>query len=268
MDKVLEVARNHNLPVVEDACQAHLAEWRHHKLGTLGDLGCFSFQASKNLNSGEGGAILSNNKEQIERCRSFHNNGYSVTATGPHYTPYSINGCNHRITEFQAALLLAQATRLEAQSRTRAENATYLTKLLSEIPGIAAARMYEGCTRNAYHLYMVRYDKDHFEGVPRARFLEALQAEGIPCTENRINSWLNKEPFIEATLNSRAYRKIYTEQELAHYRERNDCPENDRLCEEAFLFFQQMLLGNKRDMDQIAEAIWKIQKNAGELARS
>ena len=266
MDKILEVARKHHLPVLEDACQAHLAEWRHQKVGTVGELGCFSFQASKNLNCGEGGAILSNNKELIERCMSFQNGGREVTPAGYKDTTYVIPGSNHRVTEFQGALLLTQASRLETQSRTRTENATYLTKLLSEIPGIAPARMYDGCTRNAYHIYMLRYDESHFGGLPRNRFLKALAAEGIPCSEGYTP--LNKEAFIGASLNSRAFRKIYTEQELANYRERNRCPENDRLCEEAVWFSQTMLLGARTDMDQIAEAIRKIQTHAAELARS
>ena len=75
MDTILEIGRKHNLPVVEDACQAHLAEWRHRKVSTLGALGCFSFQASKNLNSGEGGAILTNDTDLYNVCQSFHNNG-------------------------------------------------------------------------------------------------------------------------------------------------------------------------------------------------
>jgi dTDP-4-amino-4,6-dideoxygalactose transaminase len=266
MDKILEVARNHNLPVLEDACQAHFAEWRHQSVGQLGDLGCFSFQGSKNLNCGEGGAILSNHQELIERCMSFHNNGRTITPSGYRDTDYVINGSNHRITEFQGALLITQVTRLEAQSRTRTANATYLTKLLSEIPGITPAHMYDGCTRNAYHLYMLRYDKDRFEGLPRDRFLKALEAEGIPCDKGYTP--LNKQQFIEASLNSGAFRKIYTEQELARYRERNHCPENDRLCGEAVWFFQTMLLGTRQDMDQIAEAIRKIQQHAEELVRS
>ncbi len=273
MDKILEVARKHHLPVLEDACQAHLAEWRHQKVGTVGELGCFSFQASKNLNCGEGGAILSNNNELIERCVSFANHGYPVPPAGLDGAPmigegakFIVSGTNCRITEFQGALLLTQASRLEAQSRTRTENATYLTKLLSEIPGITPARMYDGCTRNAYHLYMLRYDKTHFEGLPRKRFLKALAAEGIPCSEGYTP--LNKEPVIEAMLNSRAFKRIYTEQELANYRERNQCPENDKLCEEAVWMFQTMLLGTRADMDQIAEAVRKVQTHAAELARS
>lgn len=261
LDKILAVARQHRLPVLEDACQAHLAEWRQRKVSTLGDLGCFSFQASKNLNSGEGGAIVSNNEDLIRTCQSFHNNGRGAAPPGFSYVR---NGSNHRITEFQAALLLEQLKRLEEQTRVREQNAEYLTRQLREVPGISPARMYEGCTRNAYHLYMLRYDKAYFAGLPRSRFLEALGAEGIPCSGGYRP--LNKEPFLKNTLHSRASRSIYSPQEIAAYEERNRCPANDKLCEEAVWLFQTMLLGSKSDMDQIAEAVRKIHRNAVLLA--
>jgi dTDP-4-amino-4,6-dideoxygalactose transaminase len=263
LDKILAIAEKHKLPVLEDACQAHLAEWRHQKVSTLGELGCFSFQASKNLNSGEGGAILSNNEDLIKICESFHTNGRGQSDSGFSYVR---NGCNHRMTEFQAALLLAQMSRLEEQSRTRAQNAEYLTKQLREIPGIAPARMYDGCTRNAYHLYMFRYDKTQFAGVPRARFLKALEAEGIPCSGGYTP--LNKEPFLKNTLESRAFRSIYSVDDIARYEARNHCPANDQLCEEAVWLFQTMLLGTHSDMDQIAEAVRKIQSQASLLANA
>ena len=261
MDTILAVGKKHKLAVLEDACQAHLAEWRNRKLGTLGDLGCFSFQASKNANCGEGGAILSNNLALIERCMSFHNNG-RAPKEGYKFA-YIVNGSNHRMTEFQGALFLEQVTRLEEQSRTREQNAAYLNKLLREIPGITPARMYDGCTRNAWHVFMLRYDKNHFAGLPRSRFLAALEAEGISNMAGY--SPLNKEAFIKATLDSRSYKRIYSSKELAAYEERNHCPENDKLCEEAVFFYQAMFLGTKQDMDQIAEAIRKIQKQAPEL---
>lgn len=263
LDTILAIGKKHKLPVLEDACQAHLAEWRNRKVSTLGDLGCFSFQASKNLNCGEGGAILSNNEELIRICESFHNNGRGEA--GPGFS-YVRNGCNHRMTEFQATLLLSQFERLDEQSRLREENGRYLTQLLREIPGITPARMYEGCTRNAYHLYMFRYDPAQFEGLPRARFLQALQAEGIPCSGGY--SPLDREPFIQHTLNSPSFRRIYSQSDIDGYMTRNQCPENDRLCREAVWLFQCMLLGPRHDMDQIAEAIRKIQSQAGELGRS
>jgi dTDP-4-amino-4,6-dideoxygalactose transaminase len=170
------------------------------------------------------------------------------------------------MTEFQAALLLEQLTRLEAQARTREQNAQYLTARLKEIPGIMPTQMYEGCTRNAYHLYMFRYDPSKFEGLARSRFLKALEAEGIPSSPGYTP--LNKEPLIEATLSSRHFRKVYSESELANYRERNRCPENDKLCEEGVWLTQTRLLGPRRDMDQIAEAILKIRKHAAELGKA
>jgi dTDP-4-amino-4,6-dideoxygalactose transaminase len=263
VDKVLSIARDHKLSVVEDACQAHLAEWRQQKVSTLGDLGCFSFQASKNLNSGEGGAILTNSPDLIEVCESFHNAG-----RGKEHKEFGYvrNATNARMTEFQAALLLTQLSRLEEQSRTRAQNAAYLTKLLAEIPGISPARTYDGCTRNAYHLYMLRYDPAHFAGLPRSGFLKALEAEGIPGSGGYTP--LNKEPFLKNTLHSRAFQTIYSSRDIAGYEERNHCPVNDRLCEEAVWFTQNMLLGSKEDMEQIAEAVRKIQKHASALLRS
>jgi dTDP-4-amino-4,6-dideoxygalactose transaminase len=263
MDVVLDVARRHKLPVVEDACQAHTAAWRNSRVSTLGELGCFSFQASKNLNSGEGGAILTSDSGLHEFCKSFQNQGRGPEGAA---FQYARQGCNLRITEFQAALLLQQLTRVEEQSRVREQNAQYLTSMLRQIPGISPARMYEGATRNGYHLYMLRYDPAHFAGLPRARFLAALSKEGIPCASGYTP--LNKEPFVLRTLNSRIYRTMFSEREIAEWEERNACPENDKLCEEAVWFFQTMFIGPRRDMDDIAEAIQKIQKHAGELVRA
>jgi len=263
LDTILSVAKKHQIAVLEDACQSHLGEWRGRKVGTWGDLGCFSFQASKNLNSGEGGAIVGNNATLIEVARSFHNQGRAAPDAG---FAWARNGDNRRLTEFQGALLLAQLTRLEEQSRMRETNAAYLTKLLGEIPGIQPARMIEGCTRNAYHLYMFRYAGAQFSDLPRQRFLKALQAEGIPCSPGY--SPLNKEPFLKQTLNSRGFRHIYSDKEIKTLEERNVCPENDKLCQEAVWFTQNMLLGSKGDMEQIAEAIRKVQRQAALIIHS
>ena len=261
LDAILAIGRKHHIPVLEDACQAHLAEWRHRKVSTLGALGCFSFQASKNLNSGEGGAILTNDSDLYRVCQSFHNNGRGDTGSGFGYVR---NGANLRITEFQAALLLEQFKRVEEQSHAREQNAAYLTKQLAEVPGIRPARMYEGATRNAYHLYMFRYDRTQFANLPRAQFLKALHAEGVPGSSGYTP--LNKEPFLKHTFDSRAYRAIYADKELAAWTERNHCPANDALCEEAVWFTQTMLLGPREDMDQIADAVRKIQRQARTLA--
>jgi dTDP-4-amino-4,6-dideoxygalactose transaminase len=174
-----------------------------------------------------------------------------------------MHGCNLRMTEFQGALLLSQLARLDEQAGTREQNAQYLSKLLDEIPGIEPARMYEGCTRNAYHLYMFRYDPQGFDGLPRAQFLKAINAEGIPCSGGYRP--LNQDPFLKNTFATRAFQAIYSPQELAAWHERNHLPENDKLCEEALWLGQNRLLGPKQDMEQVAEAIRKIQKHAAAL---
>jgi perosamine synthetase len=262
MDTILGVAQKHSLPVLEDACQAHLAEWKGKKLGSLGKCGCFSFQASKNLNSGEGGAVISNDTDFIERCAAFHNNGRGNRRGG---LSYVTNGANLRLTEFQAALLLTQMTRVEKQSRIREENAQYLTRQLEDITGIYPARSYAGCTRNAYHLYMLRYDQDQFGGATREQFLKALRAEGIPAMSGYTP--LNKESFLKERLHSRVYRSIYGEKRLREYEEQNHCPENDRLCQEAIWFYMTALLGKRSDIDQIADAFRKCRAHAADLAR-
>jgi perosamine synthetase len=264
LDSITQIAQRHRLPVLEDACQAHLAEWRGRKVGTCGKAGCFSFQASKHLNSGEGGAIISDDPEFIENCYIFHNNSYGRRPAGGSSFSYSPrNGANLRLTEFQGTLLLAQMNRLEEQSRTREENAKYLTGVLSQIPGISPARVYEGTTRAAYHLFMFRYSQDAFQGLPRDLFLKALSAEGVPCSPGYRP--LNSQPSVRAALQSRGYRRIYPAKLLEEWNERNACPRNDALCEEAVWFLQNLLLASKSDMDQVADAIRKIQKNAGRL---
>ena len=264
LDAILAIAAKRKIPVIEDACQAHLAEWRNRKVGTWGSTGCFSFQASKNLNCGDGGALLTNDQDLADKCYAFHTNSSGRQASG-FSSLYVQRGANLRMTEFQGALLAAQMTRLENQARRRQANAEYLTSLLKSISGISTAKMYAGCTRNAYHLYMFRYDKSKFANLPLARFLKALHAEGVPASAGY--SPLNKEPFLLNTLNSRGYRRFLSEKDVQRWRERSACPENDKLCEEAVWLTQNMLLAERSAMDQIAEAIARIQAYAADLAR-
>jgi dTDP-4-amino-4,6-dideoxygalactose transaminase len=166
----------------------------------------------------------------------------------------------------QGALLEQQLTRLEAQSETRTKNAHYLTRHLDEIRGISPARLYEGCTRSAYHLYMFHYDPEEFAGLPRQKFIKALAAEGIPSSSGY--GPLNKEPVIENIPRSRHYRKCFSEAELGAYHDRIHYPANDQLCQDAVWFTQTILLGTRNDMDQIVDAVRKVQKHASDLKRA
>ncbi len=266
LDSVLEVAKKHHLPVVEDACQAHLAEWRHRKAGSWGSTGGFSFQVTKNLCSGEGGAILTNDDQLALRCSAFQNNCRARAIAGYNFNYTGGRGANLRMTEFQGALLLSQMARIEKNAQTRDENARYLTSMLAQIPGILPAKTYENCTRNAYHLYMLRYKSEAFGGLPRSKFLAALSAEGIPCSSGY--SPLNKESFLRDAFQSRGFQRVFSKEVLDRWAERTACPQNDQLCQEGVWFFQTMLLGMRDDMEQIATAIRKIHAHCGTLAKA
>ena len=264
MDGVMAVARKHKLAVIEDACQAWIAQWRGRNVGRLGDCGCFSFQATKNLNSGEGGAIISENEEFIERCYGFHTQGRMRKKYAEF--SYNMSGTNLRMTEFQAAMLLAQLTRLEEQSKRRETNAAYLTSLFREIPGIVPAKANAGCTRNAYHLYLFRYEAEKFAGLSRDKFLHALQAEGIAAAAGYEP--LNKSAFLMSTFQSRGFRRLFPAKRIKLWQEQNLTPTNDRLSRESCWLGQSFLLGERTDMDQIAAAVRKIQSHAAEIART
>jgi perosamine synthetase len=265
VDKILSIANKFKIPLIEDACQAHLAEWRGKKVGTFGLAGAFSFQASKNLNCAEGGAITSNDENFIKTCYSFHNQGQGGQ-TAAYTTGAGTRGTNLRLTEFQGALLLAQMTRLVEQSNRRTENANYLTKLLNEIAGIKPAKLYDGVTQSAYHLYMFRYDKSQFEGLSRSKFQRALNAEGVPCSSGY--GMMNKDAYVKGLAKNRHYLKIYGEKRMNEWLERNQCPQNDKLTSESIWLTQTMLLGTKKDMEQIAVAIRKIQKYAKQVDKA
>jgi len=268
MIRIMAIAQKHNLTVIEDACQAPLAEINHQKIGTFGKAACFSFQNSKNIAIGEGGAIISDDDAFMDACYSFHNLGlpYGI-ATGSVTAGSQMQANKLRFSEYQAAIGLAQLTRLEAQTETRNQNAAYLTSLLKAIPGIHVVRLYPEVTRAAYHLYPFRYDQTAFKGLTRAQFLQALDAEGVPCMGGYTA--LNTQPFLKQTFESVNFKKMYHSGELnySRYMEQNQCPLNDTLCNEAVWFTQNMLLGTKNDMDLIFQAIQRIYTHASEIKK-
>jgi perosamine synthetase len=265
--RIMEIAKKYNLIVVEDACQAWMAEVNHQKVGTFGNAGCFSFQNSKHLPIGEGGAIVSDNDEFIDKCHSYHNCGRAygkvVDSVGGGYI---VRANNLRMTEYQAAIGLAQLKRLDAHTTIRNENAAYLKSQIKDIPGILPYELYDNVTRASFHLFPFRYKKEHFQGLTREQFIKAMDAEGIPCSSGY--KMLNNMPYLDDAFHSKNYRQMYPIEMLDFNKfvERNQCPENDRICnEEAVWIFQSLLLGSKSDMNDIAMAIEKIHKNAGTL---
>lgn len=263
MDRIMAIATKHNLIVLEDACQAPLAEVNHKKVGTIGHAGCFSFQNSKNIPIGEGGAIVSNDDALIDRCYSYHNLGLPYgSAVGTISAGSFMQGTKVRFSEYQAAIGLAQLKRLEGQTTVRNVNAAYLSSLIKNIPGIIPYKLYDNVTRAAFHLFPFRYNKNEFKGLSRTNFIKSLQAEGIPASGGYTT--LNTQPFLKETFGSGNFKKIYSRKQLDYdkYMEQNQCPLNDVLCNEAVWFTQNVLLGSKMDMDFIYSAIQKIYENA------
>lgn len=266
MPSILTIAKKHKLSVIEDACQAHLAEINHQKVGTFGNAGCFSFQNSKNLPIGEGGAIVSNDEAFMDKCFSYHNLGTPYgTAVGTVGTGSFMQGTKIRFSEYQAAIGLAQLKRLDSETTTRNENAVYLKSMIKAIPGIVPYKLYDHVTRSAFHLFAFRFKQDGFKGLSREDFLKAMRAEGVPCSSGYTP--LNTQPFLGQTFQSSNYQKVYPKEalDIKKYNERNHCPENELLCKEAVWFTQNMLLAGKQDMEAIAVAMNKVFKNADKL---
>lgn len=266
LDTVLAVAKKRKLLVIEDACQAHLAEWRTAKAGTLGKAGCYSFQITKNLPSGDGGAIITNDGELVERLYAFHSNCRPKTLGSFNFTYFNTRAGNFRMTEFVGTVLLTQMTRVEKQSQARDANTKYLTSLLQQIPGIIPAKTYEGNTRSSHHIYMMRYKSEEFAGLSRDKFIEALKAEGIPCLSGYAPIDFRK--FVQEALAPDGRLRVYSQKQMADWASRCQLPENDKLCKEAVWIMQENFIGPRSDMDQIAEAVRKIRAHAGEIVKA
>lgn len=263
MDAVLQIAREKKLAVVEDSCQTHTGEWKGKRLGTLGDAGCYSFQNSKNITSGEGGAMVTPREEIYYRAAAFQNQG---AGKHPSDGKFTANGGNFRLTNFQGAILREQLKRLDEQSRKREANADYLSQLLLEVGGVSAKKKLAGTTRHGYHLYVFQYEPQQFAGMNKATFLKALSAEGIPAGGGYTA--LNQAPWVDKMLTSRGFRRIYGDERLKRWKEENVLPANDKMLETACWLTQNVLLADRREMDRIAYAIRRIKLHASAIAKA
>jgi dTDP-4-amino-4,6-dideoxygalactose transaminase len=263
MDPINAIAKKHNLAVVEDACQAWLAEYKGRKCGTLGDLGCFSFQNSKHIPSGEGGAVTGNSDELLDRCHSFHNCGRAVgTFRGQ---GCFTRGTNFRMQHFQAAMLLAQFDKLVQETARRRENADYLSAGLKEIPGIQPVRLPEN-SRPVWHLYAFRYDAAQFSGLSRDKFCRALGAEGIPCGGGYHEQYY--DGLLDEAIASRGFKRLFPAERLKAYRESfQELKGNKQVVETTVGMFQNVLLTDRQAMDHIIAAVRKTHAHSAALAK-
>jgi len=259
MERIMQIAKKHNLKVIEDAAQAHLAEYKGKKLGTIGDLGCFSFQSSKTIACGEGGAITGNDEKLMDKCYTVHNHGTSRRGLT------EVIGPKYRMNEFEAAVLLGQWPGIHERFERRNANAAHLTYRLKDIPGMVPQKLYEGTASGSYYLYAMTYKKEHFNNADRSNFLKAVAAEGVGLS-GYIKRGLHREPWVEHILNSKVYKKMYSAKRLRQYRRQIDCPNCDKVCREmAMIWASGPLLGTKEDMDDVADAIEKVYENRDKL---
>lgn len=262
LDGFLDVAARHgNLPVVEDACQAHFGKWGDKFLGTVGTLGCFSMQVTKNLSCGDGGAILTQDDAISDRLYKIHSNGRATSTASTTFQYDPLHAGNYRMTGFQASILLAQMAHADKFAQTRNENALYLSSLLKDIPGVYPQKIYDGGT-SAWHLYMFRIVEEEF-GCSRDKFIAAMNAEGIGASIGYgTGDWIN---YVRSIYSTPAAKRVYSDKTLDDWAERTHLPNLEKLCAQAVWFGQTQMLAERTNMDVIADCVRRIQKNAGKL---
>lgn len=259
MNPILAIARKHRLVVIEDAAHAQGASYRDRPAGSIGHMGSFSFQSSKNLTAGEGGILTTNDGALAEACRSIHNCGR--IPRGPWYEHHVISG-NYRLGEFQGAILNAQLDRLTAQTARRDRNAQYLAAKIARVPGLHPQKRTRDCTRHSCHLFMLRIDADTF-GAPRAAVLAALEAEGIPCSGGY--PWpLYRQPMFQ----NHAFGPYLPDPSARPDYRRVHCPNCERICRDQGVWIEQsVFLGPRKDMDDIVRAFEKVHQHRALLSR-
>jgi len=265
LDRLLEIARRHDLRVVEDCAHMHGARWRERGVGSWGDLGSFSFQTSKLVTAGEGGAILTRDDELAARC-------HSVVNCGRHEGDYAhlqewLFGTNARMTEFQAAVLETQLDRLPERTERRAAAIARLTQGLAQVGGLEPLPLDERVTTRAAYEWVLRYDAEGFAGIPRDRFLQALAAEGVhadgpfyvplpdhPLMNARSAQWpMLRERYGDGIRAAETLRRL-------------DFPVARRAAyEEAVWLHHATLLASPEELDQVVEAVAKVSRHADGL---
>jgi dTDP-4-amino-4,6-dideoxygalactose transaminase len=259
LDALSDLARKKSVALIEDSSHAHASEWRGKRIGTYGVAGTFSFQSSKLMTAGEGGMIISNDDTFERNARSVHDCG---RMPGEWFYSHFIYGSNYRLSEWQGAVLMAQLGRLDEQTRRRHQNSRVLDRELSKIPGITPQKLDARCTRNGQYAYIFHLNNKEFAGISTERFIEAMNAEGIPNQASypplhELHMFRNGE-----------YRKCLSggQAKEEHAFLKHSFPHTQRAAWETVWIPQPALLGDEEDMHEIVAAISKIQRHAKDLA--
>jgi dTDP-4-amino-4,6-dideoxygalactose transaminase len=256
LDRLTQIAGARGLALVEDCAHAHASAWRGRPVGTFGRAGTFSFQQSKLMTAGEGGLIITDDDATERLLRSVHDCG---RIPGQWFYSHFIYGSNYRLSEWQGAILSAQLTRLDEQTRRRHDNARLLDRLLVDIPGIRPQALDPRVTRNGHYAYIFHVDRAAFSGLSTERFIEAMIAEGIP------NQAAYPPVHALDLFTSGAFRSRLAPGAAAHPSWNRAFPITDRAAWETYWIPQFALLGDEEDMHEIAAAVRKISEHAREV---
>ena len=259
MQSIMAIAKKHDLKVIEDSCQAFLAEYQGKMVGLIGDVGCFSFQTSKVFCCGEGGAIISNNDELMDKCYTVMNHG-----TAKNGRTLTI-GSKYRMNEFEGAVLMGQLPGVRERHTIRNRNAKYLTENLKGCPGLVPQKLYEGTTAGSFYLYTWSYKKEHFNNAPREKFLKAIAAEGISLSPYIANG-LHREPWTDHIQTLAEYKTMFGTARLKKFRDELNLPKCDQVCQDMIMLWASgPLLGTTADMDDLINAVMKVYNNRDKL---
>ena len=246
MTSLRTIAHKHGLKIVEDAAQAHGSAWETGPVGSLGDVAGFSFQSFKNLTSGEGGALTTNDEEVFGRAYSMHNAGRARLGSGrwEHLTL----GWNCRPTEYQAALLLYRFRSFEREQAVRQKNFARLRKLMDEIACLKPLAVHPGVRRHGMHMFVMRYATEDCDGLPFEDFINAVQHEGAPVYR-AYQASMSSQPAIQKLMERRPnyFRLLPT-------------PIADQAADDTVYIPQDIFLGREADMVDIAAAIRKVER--------
>lgn len=258
MDEIMDFARKNNLRIIEDCAQSPGGEYRNKVLGTMGDCGIFSFQESKNIMTGEGGMLLTNDEEIANIARMVRNHGEMILESLKKRTYKSeFLGWGYRMTELEAALGVAQVSKLDYFNEQRIQLASYLANEINKIDGLQ--HMKYSFVKHVYYQFGFSYDKEII-GMPRNVFCEALRAEGIPCSEGYVKPLYLNPLYLE----KRAFAYKHYSGNVKY--EKGMCPVAESLYEDNVIVIQVCRPpATMDDMSDIVNSIHKIIENKNEL---
>ena len=247
MTALRAIARKHGLKIIEDAAQAHGAVWQDGAVGSLGDVGAFSFQSSKNLACGEGGALVTNNEHIFERAHSIHNAG-RARIDGGRWVHERL-GWNCRPTEYQAAILLHRLKSFDRMQEVRRRNFEHLLALMADICCLAPVVIDRRTRKHGMYMLALRYRPEHCGGLELDDFLSYVGGEGAPIYR-AFELTIAEQPAI------RTLRQKHPD-----YFRCLPTPAADQAVKDTLYIAQQVFLGTPQDMEDIAAAIRKVERH-------